>query len=94
MHVGNYTFECYHGGQEIDIKIFEGGWLKMGAIVCPPCDEVCADEFNSKGEECLSPEYVPSHYYTPKDSLKCNSAAILPSVLVYSFSLVLIKLQI
>lgn len=93
IHVGNYTFECYRAGQEIDIRIFEGGWLKMGAIVCPHCNEICGDEFLSKGEECRPPEEVPSHYFSPKDSLKCNSAAILPSVSVFALSFIFIRLQ-
>ena len=27
--------------QVIPIKIYEQGWLHMGAIVCPPCAEMC-----------------------------------------------------
>lgn len=92
VHVGNYTFECYRSGQEINVRIFETGWLKMGAIVCPACDEICSEEFEERGEKCKEPENIPTHYAYPKDSLHCNSQAILPSVLVLIVSYISMRL--
>ncbi|RZC41773.1 leishmanolysin-like peptidase, partial [Asbolus verrucosus] len=40
--VGNYSYECFHANQEISIRIISNGWLHKGAIVCPPCREMCA----------------------------------------------------
>lgn len=39
--VENHTYTCYRSGQELQIRILSGGWLHSGALVCPPCQELC-----------------------------------------------------
>ncbi|CAG9855098.1 unnamed protein product [Phyllotreta striolata] len=74
--VGNYSYECYHANQEIFIRIISNGWLHKGAIKCPPCKEICAKEFASRGEHCkIGDESPPSTSY-PRDDLQCNSNVI------------------
>lgn len=69
----NYSYECYHPGQEIPIRIKSGGWLHRGAIVCPSCNEICGDEFLRKNETCkLSEEAPPSNQFH-KDELTCSA---------------------
>jgi leishmanolysin-like peptidase len=94
LNVGNYTFECFHAGQELNVRIFESGWLKIGAILCPSCDELCGDEFASRGESCNESKLVPSSYSYPKDHLKCDAnKVILPSVFLIALA-VLMRLHI
>lgn len=76
IHVSNYTYECFHAGQELNIRVLESNWLHHGAIMCPPCKELC-------GEECKKSEEAPSSNYYPKDNLKCQATAIVPSILFY-----------
>ncbi|CAH1153503.1 unnamed protein product [Phaedon cochleariae] len=72
--VGNYSYECFHANQEISIRIISTGWLHKGAIVCPPCREICAKEFESRGESCkIGDESPPSTSY-PRDDLQCGSS--------------------
>ncbi|XP_063608213.1 leishmanolysin-like peptidase [Penaeus indicus] len=42
--VANHTYTCYHANQVINISIFQNGWLHEGAIICPPCEEICEEE--------------------------------------------------
>ncbi|PBC31857.1 Leishmanolysin peptidase [Apis cerana cerana] len=39
--VANYTYTCYHAGQEIAIRIIQNDWLHKGALICPPCRDIC-----------------------------------------------------
>ncbi|KAI4458967.1 leishmanolysin-like peptidase [Holotrichia oblita] len=74
--VGNYTYTCYHPYQEISIRIMSEDWLHKGAIVCPPCKEVCAEEFASKDQRCKPHEEpLPANMY-PRDDLVCASVII------------------
>lgn len=94
IHVSNYTFECFHTGQSLDIRIFENNWLKMGVIKCPPCDELCDDEFAAIGETCMpSQKELPSSHSYPKDNLKCNAALHLPMSILIPLSFVFVRLQ-
>ncbi|KAF9821530.1 hypothetical protein SFRURICE_014294 [Spodoptera frugiperda] len=43
--VGNYTYTCYHASQVLQIRIIKKGWLHKGGVVCPPCRELCKEEF-------------------------------------------------
>lgn len=80
--VANYTYECFHPGQEINIRINFGGWLHRGAIICPPCKEICGNEFEQRGEKCkFNDEAPPSNKY-PKDELRCGSSTSKPPNLV------------
>ena len=39
--VDNRTFPCYYPGQELRIRLFAQGWLHIGSISCPHCQEIC-----------------------------------------------------
>ena len=39
--VSNYTYTCYAPGQELAVRIISNDWLHKGALVCPPCEELC-----------------------------------------------------
>lgn len=41
FQVGNYTYTCYHAGQEIIVRIIQNDWLHKGALICPPCRDIC-----------------------------------------------------
>uniref|UniRef100_A0A6P7GXF4 Leishmanolysin-like peptidase n=1 Tax=Diabrotica virgifera virgifera TaxID=50390 RepID=A0A6P7GXF4_DIAVI len=71
--VGNYSYECYHANQEISIRIISNGWLHKGAIVCPPCKEICAKEFSSRGERCKAGDESPPSTSYPRDDLECSA---------------------
>lgn len=74
FQVTNYSYECYHPGQEIIVRVKSGGWLHRGAIRCPPCHEVCGNEFALRNETCrLSEEAPPSNVFH-KDDLACGMA--------------------
>nr|CAD7589812.1 unnamed protein product [Timema genevievae] len=44
--VANYTYTCYYTGQVLDIRILSSGWLHKGALVCPPCEDLCQVSYN------------------------------------------------
>ncbi|KAJ8947161.1 hypothetical protein NQ318_002524 [Aromia moschata] len=71
--VENYSYECFHKNQEISIRIISDGWLHKGAIICPPCKEICEEEFAARNETCkLGDESPPSTAYS-RDELQCGS---------------------
>jgi hypothetical protein len=41
LQVANYTYTCYFPGQELSVRIISNGWLHKGALMCPPCEELC-----------------------------------------------------
>lgn len=71
--MANYTFECFYPGQDLSIRINAGGWLHRGAIVCPPCQEICGEEFAMHNQTCKFNEEAPPSNMYPKDDLKCNA---------------------
>lgn len=71
--VANYTYECYYPGQEISIRIFSAGWLHRGALKCPPCRDVCGEEFRARGEHCRVSEEAPPLNMYPRDELVCGA---------------------
>lgn len=73
--VANYTYACYHAGQELNIRIMAGGWLHRGAILCPPCKEICGEHFERLGLECRIREEAPPSNKFPRDELQCGRAA-------------------
>ncbi|KAJ3639882.1 hypothetical protein Zmor_003253 [Zophobas morio] len=73
--VDNYSYECFHPNQEISIRIISNGWLHKGAIVCPPCRELCAQEFTLRNESCKGSDEAPPSTAYPRDELKCSSIA-------------------
>jgi leishmanolysin-like peptidase len=82
LHVSNYTFECFHPGQVLNIRVLDSDWLHYGQIVCPSCEEMCASHFESHGEKCKKPQEAPSDLYYPKDHLKCRASVHLPSIVI------------
>ncbi|XP_072402346.1 leishmanolysin-like peptidase [Diabrotica undecimpunctata] len=86
--VGNYSYECYHANQEISIRIISNGWLHKGAIVCPPCKEICAKEFSSRGERCKAGDESPPSTSYPRDDLECSGDVTGVNDVVVSAALV------
>ena len=41
LQVDNRTFPCYYPGQELQIRLIAQGWLHVGSISCPSCEEIC-----------------------------------------------------
>ncbi|XP_069364252.1 leishmanolysin-like peptidase [Maniola hyperantus] len=74
--VGNYTYTCYFAGQVLQVRIIQNGWLHRGGVVCPPCREMCGDEFASRQEYCKGGEEAPPPNLYPNDVLVC--AAVKP----------------
>lgn len=69
--VANYSYECFHQGQELSIRINSGNWLHRGAIICPTCREICGAYFESRGEKCRIREELPPLKSYPHDDLHC-----------------------
>ncbi|GBP23419.1 Leishmanolysin-like peptidase [Eumeta japonica] len=80
--VGNYTYTCYHAGQTLQVRIVRDGWLHHGGVVCPPCRQICAEEFKAKKEYCKGgEEALPSNLY-PNDVLTCAGDYLTPALAV------------
>ncbi|XP_063220729.1 leishmanolysin-like peptidase [Bacillus rossius redtenbacheri] len=71
--VGNYSFTCYDTGQVLDVQLFSHGWLHKGALVCPPCEDLCQE---SEGW-CSRNNNMPSFIEYHQDDLKCTSSRCL-----------------
>lgn len=87
--VANYTYTCFFPGQEISVRIVSNGWLRKGAIRCPPCRELCEEQFQAVGQSCkLAEEPLPTGY--PRDELDCgaasNTALLLMSIVFSSIA--------
>lgn len=74
--VGNYSYECFHANQAITIRIVNNNWLHKGAVICPPCRDICAKEFHSRGEICKIGDESPPATAYPRDDLQCGSSKI------------------
>lgn len=73
--VGKYNYTCYHAHQSITIRIISNNWLHKGAIVCPPCNDICGDEFEKRGGMVCRPgEEAPPSLMYPQDELHCSGA--------------------
>lgn len=73
--VANYTYTCFHAGQEVTIRIISNGWLRKGAIRCPPCKELCQEKFAAIGQTCRNGEEPqPANLY-PRDELVCKASS-------------------
>ncbi|XP_050314645.1 leishmanolysin-like peptidase [Anthonomus grandis grandis] len=81
--VGNYSYECYHANQEISIRILNNGWLHKGGVVCPPCREICAKEFEARGERCKIGDEAPPGNFYPRDDLACYSNVAKVNVMLF-----------
>lgn len=80
--VQNHSFECFHSGQEIPIRIKSGGWLHRGTIICPKCNEVCGDEFARQNKTCKLGEEAPPSNVFHKDELTCGAKQWSISILI------------
>ncbi|XP_011181066.1 leishmanolysin-like peptidase isoform X1 [Zeugodacus cucurbitae] len=69
--VANYTYTCFYPGQTLSIRINANDWLHRGAIICPPCHELCGEAFAERGEECRMREEAPPANKYPRDTLTC-----------------------
>lgn len=56
------------------MRVKSGGWLHRGAIRCPPCHEVCGNEFELRNETCKASEEAPPSNIFHKDDLACSPA--------------------
>ncbi|XP_077284590.1 leishmanolysin-like peptidase, invadolysin isoform X2 [Arctopsyche grandis] len=72
--VGNYSYECFHAGQELAVRILRLGWLHRGSLICPPCREICHAEFEKRGEQCRGGDEAPPNNFYQRDELQCGSA--------------------
>ncbi|GLH03905.1 Leishmanolysin-like peptidase [Gryllus bimaculatus] len=70
--VANYTYTCYYPRQEVPIRIMAYGWLHQGALLCPPCEELC------QGERCKPASPPPRGVFYPRDELRCAAALAHP----------------
>ncbi|XP_052748190.1 leishmanolysin-like peptidase isoform X2 [Galleria mellonella] len=92
--VGNYTYTCYHAGQVLQVRIIKKGWLHKGGVVCPPCKEMCAEEFASRREYCkVGEEALPPNLY-PNDVLTCGVPALSPAAILLSSAILLSVLRV
>ncbi|KAK4308425.1 hypothetical protein Pmani_019873 [Petrolisthes manimaculis] len=82
--VANHTYTCYRANQAINISIFHNGWLHEGAIVCPPCEEICQEE-NMVCRRDSNPPPSAEYY---RDQLVCGASP------ASSLTLVLISLSV
>ncbi|KAK6635611.1 hypothetical protein RUM44_000865 [Polyplax serrata] len=86
--VANYSYTCYRAGQELNIRINSNGWLHKGALVCPPCDEICKEELEKIGEWCKPDSFPPRTAVYYKDDLKCRGSRWRPHLPLSLLSLV------
>ncbi|XP_073999551.1 leishmanolysin-like peptidase, invadolysin isoform X2 [Rhodnius prolixus] len=83
--VHNYTFTCLYPKQVIKIQLLANKWLHKGALVCPPCEEMCNDTCRPGNYSLEPPDYHWDHL------LCCGHAfAPLPLILPFLFVLILI----
>lgn len=81
--IGNYSYECFHANQKITIRILNNGVLHTGSLICPPCRELCAKEFHSRGEVCKIGDESPPATAYPRDDLQCGSSILrINSILI------------
>lgn len=44
--------------------------------MCPPCKELCEEEFKKRNEYCKPGEEAPPSIYYPHDELECGAGSI------------------
>lgn len=69
LEIANLTYVCDYKDQEIKIQRLVNGWLHMGTIICPSCDELCP---NSICRDLIKTKTV-SDNENKKDYLQCGS---------------------
>jgi len=73
MQVLNHTFTCFYPGQEIEVKLVDNDWLHTGSLICPACEDVCAEEFESQGTQCKGGIMPPVAHFYPEHQLTCTA---------------------
>ncbi|EDX13514.1 GD18672 [Drosophila simulans] len=73
--VGNYSYKCSFPGQKLSIRIAANGWLHKGAIMCPPCHELCGAQFAAQGKQCRPGEEPDPLNKYPRDNLACGAGS-------------------
>jgi len=73
--VGNYSYKCSFPGQKLSIRIAANGWLHKGAIMCPPCHELCGVQFAAQGKQCRPGEEPDPLNKYPRDNLACGAGS-------------------
>lgn len=61
--------------------------------MCPPCKELCEEEFAKRGEYCKPGEEAPPSISYPHDELKCGSVLNIYSPLLLFGLIVIIFLR-
>ncbi|RWS04785.1 leishmanolysin-like peptidase [Dinothrombium tinctorium] len=74
LDIANYTYTCFHTGQEIRIQRFYNDWLHIGAIVCPSCKEICENQDQCKPDVYKIQPVMEKAYH--KDFLTCGSQTL------------------
>ncbi|KAF6217234.1 hypothetical protein GE061_001588 [Apolygus lucorum] len=77
--VNNITYTCYYPEQVLTIQIFANNWLHKGALVCPPCEEMC-----NMTCKHMTPETSPNPSYHI-DQLTCSVPPLLCTHLLTGF---------
>lgn len=93
IQVANYTYTCFFPGQKLSISISANGWLHRGALICPPCEELCGEYFGARDEQCRLREEAPPLNKYPQDLLRCGALAAhhsLQNYLPFSMSLLIL----
>ncbi|GJQ82822.1 hypothetical protein Trydic_g13524 [Trypoxylus dichotomus] len=90
ISVSKYVYTCFHPYQNISIRIVgKDGWLHKGAIVCPPCEEICRAEFEKRNESCDPSQPVPASLSYPRDELRCSTSNLCSNGLLLALLLFL-----
>jgi len=87
MQVLNHTFTCFYPGQEIEVRLVEDDWLHSGSLICPPCNELCGEQFAAEGSQCKGGIMPPLAHYYPEHRLTCGAAHLLPLALLLQLPL-------
>ncbi|XP_014250550.1 leishmanolysin-like peptidase [Cimex lectularius] len=78
--VHNVTYTCYYSGQTINVQLIVNGSLHKGAIVCPPCQELC-------NSTCITPGKIIERPVETKHQLICGSPSLMLSWIIILLSL-------
>lgn len=83
INVMGRNFTCFYPQQEIPISLLSNDWLHKGAVVCPDCAEVCAEEYRlNGGGKCAGGVLPPKGYVYPMDDLTCSGSVASFSALM------------
>ena len=66
MQVLNHTFTCFYPGQDIEVKLVDNNLLHTCSLICPACDDVCNQEFET---QCKGGKMPPVAHFYPEHQL-------------------------